>query len=489
MGRYSSWWSRLLIIGVIAAVITPVGIYAVPQLEPYLNMVALSEHPENVVLKEMVFVDSDVNEQNEWTWVLTRLDTEFTNHLDVDMRIPRASLSIRYLSGILGTGYIPEEVDIFANTTMTVPIYMRISNVGSQGVLFSHFLRAMFWGQPFTLSADLDVYILIDGAINEPLLGMKLPITMALPMPLDLEGWDPFIHEIERGVANDDQVVTINVKTSDIGAGISRNNSIYYREVGQTTWQKSDFQDQAWQNIYKQIPLGADYPIASSDPENPITITGTIPGFPDDTEIEYYIYIEDWAGNWEHKKQANYVKSEIYSYTVGPSSTQETITLDIAYIEPFVISFLKAIENRGVSLLHLMYQKGMSMLEVTPLMGVMSNTFYNYDVDINYFIVYLMTDFYRGVLVAADSGCPAGLLFEMLGDEFHFTFDSLISYILPRAWYPFPGDDIVATALNALYNYDPDLEYYFENDLGISANDMIAYLTPAAQYIFTTDSD
>ena len=183
MGRYSSWWSRLLIIGIVAAVVTPVGIYAVPQLIPSINLMEFYEDPSRTEVRDMIFVSSDADENGKWTWCVNRLDVEFTNVLDKDLLVPKADVSVKYFGGRLGDGYIAQEYEIKAGETKIISMFLKTYNVGTQAELFSKFLKAQFWGQDLTLNVDINAYILIDGVLDEPLLGLKFPMTIKNPLP------------------------------------------------------------------------------------------------------------------------------------------------------------------------------------------------------------------------------------------------------------------------------------------------------------------
>ncbi len=489
MGRYSSWWSRLLIIGIIVAVITPVGIYAVPKLEPYLNLLPFYEDPSNTEVRNMVFISSDADTNGKWTWCVNRLDIAFMNPLDKHLQIPKSDVSVKYFGGILGNGYIGEEYSIGPYETTIVSMYLKTYNVGKQGELFSKFLKALFWGQELTLNVDINAYILIDGVLGEPLLGLKFPMTIKNPLPFGLTGWAPLIYNIISGAPSHNTPVTITVKASDPGTGISNRAYIYYKFGEDETWDKSDpdgriqLQGPAWATTFKGLKIGGEFPIASSYWDAPVLFTGNIPGQPAETEVAYYIYLEDYAGNWEHVKQANYVESEVLSYTVGKDSNNKTY--EVTWEDPFIIRYLEYLDNHGTHIQNFLYTLGITLLQFTPLLAEFSQVLYALDVDMGYFLALLMGDFIKGLRFMADSGVPPGKLMNILGLQFGFNFNDMVEYILPRIWFPFEGDDNVNQLADDVFimvgSQKEALEAKFDAT-GINAAAFQQYISPTGLF-------
>ena len=493
MGRYSSWWSRLLIIGIVAAVITPVGIYAVPQLTPTLNTMEFYQDPSNTEVRDMIFIASDADLNGKWTWCVNRLDIAFKNPLDKTLSIPKSDVSVKYFGGRLGDGYIADQYTIDPYETKIVSMYLKTYNVGQQAELFSRFLKAQFWGQDLTLNVDINAYVLINGILDEPLIGLKFPMTIKNPLPFGLHGWAPIIQSITTGVVQNNQPVTITFNASDPGAGISNRVYLYYRLNGIGNWDNKSVYDGVvqvnnpyWTDTFMGLSQAKPFPIPSSYPDSPVTFTANLPAQAAGTKVEYYIYIEDWAGNWQHEKQANYVDSDVMTYTVTSGTIgANTTTYDASWEDPFIIRYLDYLDTHGTNLQHYLYTLGIDMLGLLPLINTFSETLFSLNVDMDYILALLTTDFIKSLRVMADSGVPPGIMMKILGDLFGFTFDDMVGYILPRIWFPFPGDNNASALADKILKGEDitpaqkaNLEDQF-NAIGISAQDMIDYINPS----------
>jgi len=450
MGRYSSWWSRLLIIGIVAAVITPVGIYAVPQLQPYLNLMPFYEDPDNTELRNMILVDSDVDASGEWTWCLNRLDILMKNPLDAQLRVPKADASVRYFGGRLGDGYIAQEYLIEPKETKMISMYLYAYNYGLYGELFSRFVKALFWGQDLTLNVDINAYILIDGVLNEPLIGLKFPMTIKNPLPFEVEGWDPLIYDItSQGVGND---IEITVDACDPGTGLAK-AYVYYKVGEDENWDKTggielELDGLIWDNYFHGIELGTTFPIASSYADQPIELSATITGLTPGQTVAYYIYLEDYAGNWKHEDQGNYFESEVLTHTAGDTS-QNNIAYDPEWEDPFIIRYLEYMDTHGINMQHYLYMVGINLLKMTPMLNGLSQLLYAHGVDADYFLAIMLIDFVKGLRILGDSGVAPGVLMDYMTQYFDFSFDSMLQYAFPRVWYPFEND----TDLEGLADY------------------------------------
>jgi len=145
MGRYSNWKTKLGLIAVLSAILVPVGLYTFGEAMPYLNLLSVVEDPQNMELTAMEVVAKEYDATGEnWVSAIWRLDLNFTNPLNDPVIVPRASLSINYMDGKLGNGWISEDNLIPGKTTQTVKAYLKVT----PGNAFDAFMTAFLKGQP-----------------------------------------------------------------------------------------------------------------------------------------------------------------------------------------------------------------------------------------------------------------------------------------------------------------------------------------------------
>ncbi len=189
--------------------------------------------------------------------------------------------------------------------------------------------------------------------------------------------------------------------------------------------------------------------------------------------------MEDYAGNSYHEDTANFVESEIYTYKVGVSPIEEdTIDFDYVFEKRLLFKMMDYFESNGISLLHFLYKMDLMVLDMPTLLEKIMNTLYMYDIDPSYAVGIMMQDFIKAGTIFADSGVGMGVLIGLIGNEFGFGFEDVMNYAIRRLFLPVDGDlnDLAAEALTAS-NYG-ELEDYFENDLGITNDNIDDYLFP-----------
>jgi hypothetical protein len=426
MGRYSNWKTRLGLLIVLSAVLVPVGIYTVGEAMPYLNLLQVTGDPQNMVLSAMEVVDREYDEEGNWEYCVWRLDLNFTNPLTSPVIVPRARLSINYMEGVLGEGWISTDYLIPGETSQIVKAYLKTT----AGEIFNDFMIAFLMGQPLDLKADFEAYILIDGMLGEPYIGVKFPTVLNFPLPTETQGTPPFITEISRSAVTNDTAVTITAKGYDFGTGIAVSKILY--TVNGSGWYETDMTGPAWDLMYLATPLDPPgYPIKSTDTDNPQTYVGSIGPLPAFTDVSFKIYFEDYADNIDHQGTGNYIESELYTYTVPNGTTLDAATLGTFEEEielSFLMKFIEYTEESGINLLHWLYTQDKDLLSQLPYMDDLSIFFYENDVDFEYWMSIFINDFKKSVEIMADSGVSAGKLMETL----EVDFQAMWQYILPR---------------------------------------------------------
>ena len=432
MGRYSNWKTKLGLLAVLGAILVPVGIYTFGEAMPYLNLLSVTADPSNMQLTAMEIVDREFDDEDSpdriWTSITWRLDLEFTNPLSDPVIVPRASLSINYLNGTLGTGWISEPTKIQGGTTQTVKAYLKTPS----GDVFDAFMVAFLNGVPLNLKADFEAYILIDGMLGEPYIGVKFPTVLNFPLPTEIFGTDPFISNITRGEVNDSVNVDVVAYASDLGTGIIE-STLKYKINNSEDWTRVDMDGPALTTTIDGVPTPKPLPIASADPNNPQEFTATIPAQPAGTLVEWKLYFEDWAGNVDHAEPGNYIESETYNYTVlsAPTTVDEfSVTSEQNDTKTFFLEFLEYIENNGINLLHHLYLQGKDLLKQLPYLQSLCNFFYDNNVDMEYWLTVFSHDFVQSVKIMADSGIAAGKLMDILGVDSKVLLDYVISNVI-----------------------------------------------------------
>jgi hypothetical protein len=179
------------------------------------------------------------------------------------------------------------------------------------------------------------------------------------------------------------------------------------------------------------------------------------------------------------------VESDIYTYTIEASPLDEDfIDFNYVYEKPLVFRFVEYLEENGINLMHVLYEFGITALDLAPLFGSLVESLYHYDVDGTYVVGLIMDDLMKAANVVADSGLGFGVLIKMMGDEFGFTFEDLMDFAIKRIFLPANGDlnEMAAETLTAS-NY-AQLEDYFENGLGVTKQDIVDYLFPPTISIY-----
>ena len=108
---------------------------------------------------------------------------------------------------------------------------------------------AFLMGQPLDLKADFEAYILIDGMLGEPYIGVKFPTVLNFPLPTETVCTPPFITEISRVTVTNDTAVTITAKGYDFGTGIAVSKILY--ALNGSGWYEADMTGPAWDLSYE----------------------------------------------------------------------------------------------------------------------------------------------------------------------------------------------------------------------------------------------
>lgn len=427
MGRYSNWKTRLGLLAVLSAILIPVGIYTFGEAMPYLNLLQVTADPQNMVLTAMEVVDREYDEDGNWEHCVWRLDLNFTNPLSSPVIVPRARLSINYMEGVLGNGWISTDYLIPGGSSQVVKAYLKTT----AGEIFNDFMIAFLMGQPLDLKADFEAYILIDGMLGEPYIGVKFPTVLNFPLPTETLGTPPFMTEISRSSVTNNSAVNITVKGYDFGTGINDKKSKILYELNGSGWYESPIKGPDWDLVYQATPLDTPgYPIKSTNTSDPQTYVGIIDPQPAGTTVNFKLYLEDYADNLDHEGTGNYVESELYSYIV-PNGTLSAATLGTFEEEielSFLMKFIEYTEESGINLLHWLYTQDKDLLSQLPYMDDLSIFFYENDVDFEYWMSIFINDFKKSVEILSDSGISAGKLMETL----EVDFQAMWQYILPR---------------------------------------------------------
>jgi len=369
-----------------------------------------------------------------WESIMWRLDLKVTNTGGSTITVPRANLSINHLGGQLGYGWISTDSIISAGKSEIVQAFVIMNN----DRLFQSFLIAALLGEPLDLKTDFEAYILIDDISQKiPLFGVIYPTELSFPFPSSKGGSPPYIWSINRTSVRADQPVNIFINATDQGTGISNRTYIYYSIDNGNSWNNATMTGGTWVNSFLGTPLGGYFPIPSTI--YPESYQGQIPGFSAGTEVLFKIYLEDYAGNVEHTKKANFVESQIFSYTV-PIVGELSPEFNIFYKEEdvdFFATFFDYLEASGVNLLNYMFlEEDLNSLTILPLLGGMTDFFYAHDVDSDYAIGLLLIALEYGLSIMGDSGLAAGHLLDLL----EVDFENLINYLVDHVFLPTSED-------------------------------------------------
>jgi len=349
-----------------------------------------------------------------WNSVIWQLGLKVTNPQPDPITVPKANFSLNYLGGKLGNGWISRDYNVLGGEVKTIHAYLETKNTR----IFSAFTTAMLTGQPLELKADFEAYILIDGLLGDPMMGVKFPTEIDFPFPESAVGMPPFIWSINRSEVIANQPVTVNVNATDEGTGISNRTYLYYSTDDGASWNEVQMTGGEWVNTYLGNQLADYFPIPSTEQEQ--TYTGQIPGFSGGTEVLFKVYLEDYAGNIDHNNTGNYIESEIYSYQVPTTgSVPESLRQFSKNFErSFMNEFLDYLEANGVNQFHFLFTKGITQFSTLFFIGNMGKFFYENEIDQHYILDMLILDYERAMSIMADSGVSVGYLIEIYGKTF-----------------------------------------------------------------------
>jgi len=487
MSRYSNWKTKLGLLAVLSAILVPVGIYTFGEAMPYLNLLSVTEDPSNMVLTAMEVVEKEYDESGEnWVSCIWRLDLNFTNSLSSPVIVPRASLSINYMDGKLGNGWISEPVRIEGGETKKVKAYLKTT----PGRPFDAMMLAILMGQPLNLLADFEAYILIDGMLGEPYIGVKFPTVLRFPIPTEVSPVPPAIEGITQGQVKNAQSVEINVSAFDVGTGIAESKLLY--SINGNEWNELSMTGPDWDWSYKGTSTKRPFPIASSNPDTPQYYNASIPAQPAGTNVSYKIYLEDYTGNTLHLEEGNSMESDVYNYTV-PSDPDivdsSTILIDNEITQSFFMDFIHYVESRGINVLYWLKTQGKHLLAQLPYMDELGQFFFENNVDFDYWMQVFIHDFKHSVEIMEDSGVSGGKLMEVLEVNFTLMWEHILEYIFLE-----PAEDIIELAQNLWengvedgdYTNSWDLKALFD-DLSIDQPDMYYFIDTTFRDLYATE--
>lgn len=361
-----------------------------------------------------------------WTYCIFQIDLALTNKYDKEMILPAANFTLNFLADLLGTGWISQDYSIAPKSTVSIPAYLRIKN----SRFFETFLTAMLMGYPLDLKANFEAFIRINGLLyNLPFFQITFPTTLNFPLPTSEGGAPPYITFVNRSSVSANQPVTITINASDAGTGISNRTYLRYSIDNGIIWNNVTMTGGLWVNTYLTSFFTNYYPIPSTEGNE--TYQAQIPGFPAGQTVLFKIYLEDYAGNVDHVKIANWMESEIYTYTV-PSSTplpEFTETLIPVVGSSFFTTFFNYLAAKGLNLDNFLVSQGIDVfpdLTLLTKLGEMSDFFYAHDVDIDYMLGLFFVSFNKAVSIMEDSGVSIGDLISIFGIDFKILGDFLI---------------------------------------------------------------
>ena len=381
----------------------------------------------------------------KWTSMIWRLDLLVKNTLSSSLTFPAANLSLNYLDGLLGNGWISEDTVIGPGQSGTVAINLLMDNDRT----FQAFVQTMLLGLPLELAANFDAYILVEGLLNDPFLGIVFGTELGFPFPSGGGGTPPFIGSINRSKVSATNDVVVSVNASDLGGtGISNRTYLRYSTDSGNSWDQIHMTGGTWINSYMGADFADYFPIVSADQEE--TYVGVIPGgnMTAGTDVLWYVYLEDYAGNIEHIKPGNWVVSDNYSFTVPITGEleEEIFTAPVSEAgADFFSTFMGYLESYGVNINAYMYSLGINAATLIPLLGAMAGFFYDNDIDSNHAVGMLLINMDAGLGILADSGVAAGYLLNLFG----ITFDGLLEHIATHIFLPI-SDDIYEMAAQSL---------------------------------------
>ncbi|MFX1452247.1 MAG: hypothetical protein ACFFCM_15525, partial [Promethearchaeota archaeon] len=413
------------------------GSQALNELSPYLALSEELAKPEAIVADHMEIVDRtyvDDDPVKGWETVTWEFLLKVTNRGDEEIILPAANVTLYYLDGVLGKGFISDKYEIEAGKSKMVNLYLIMEN----NRLSKTWFTALLLGEPLDLTAVFEPFILTEGENEQPFLPLNMVQELEFSFPRQSRGPAPFIHSITRYHVGSNQPVKISVSASDEGTGISNRTYIYYSIDGGSSWDKSLLIGGEWSNKYNfhydeyGRPTGlldGYYPIRST--LQPETYEGEIPGFSPGTSVLFKVYLEDYAGNHEHKKTANWVESQIYSYIVPSAGALPEFTAEFQQItEPSSTDkFFNYLELNGINIQNYLYINGIESNYLLNRMHLISEFFYYNDIDASYCFGMLNIDTEKGYEIMADSGISSGYLLQVFGLSIDDFFDYLVEHV------------------------------------------------------------
>ncbi len=363
--------------------------------------------------------------------VTFEIDLELKNDHGNEIILPAANFTVNFLGDLLGKGWISQDYHITPYSSLVIPAYLRMKNTR----IFTSFLSAMLIGYPLELKAYFDAFIRIRGSlIDIPFFQITYPTVLDFPLPETGAGSPPFITFINRSTVSPNQPVQITVNATDIGTGISNRTYVEYSFNG-SSWVNVTMSPGIWVDSYLGAPLPNFYPIPSTEGND--TYRAQIPGAPPGTNVSFKVYLEDYAGNIDHAKTANWIESEVYSYTVPSvgSLPEFTKTFGREVVISFFTRFFNYLDANGFNLMNYLVLQGINVLPSLTLLqrlGEMSDLLYNNDVDADYVVGVMFSSFDKAVDIMADSGVSMGALLDIFG----LDFDLLSNYLMDHIHLP-----------------------------------------------------
>ncbi|MFW9938720.1 MAG: hypothetical protein ACFFD5_13815 [Candidatus Thorarchaeota archaeon] len=467
-----------IILAFLAGTMIPIGTYGIARLNPYLAFDQALNDPRTMALTNMALVDRKYSTHDNWTSITWRLDFQFTNYMSSNMIVPSANFTVNYFGNTLGNGWFSEDKLVKPGETKVNSGYLKLEN----NKMVESFFKALLIGHPLELIADFEAYILIDDITHTfPLFGLTVPTPLKFPLPSSGSGTPPNICSINRSIVQANQPVQITINATDSGTGISNNTFVYFSIDGGSSWQNVTMTGGTWVNSYLGNQLPNYFPIPSTEHEE--TFQAIIPGFSAGTNVDFNVYLEDYAANIDHEGNGNYIVSKKYSYTVPNMGELPEYYQRFEKEEDvdFFGNFLSYLDANGMNLMHFLYLNDVvvdlaemeKLAAVVEAMGEMTDFFYDNDIDAEYVLGILLIDFGKALSIMGDSGIGLGYLLSFLG----IGFDDLISYLVDHVFLEI-NDEMANLANNVLNDsiLFEQLNQTFTQDIMITNDNITNFL-------------
>ncbi|MFX0186414.1 MAG: hypothetical protein ACFE8A_01630 [Candidatus Hodarchaeota archaeon] len=370
----------------------------------------------------------------EWTSITWRFNLKLDNRGDNDVIFPAANVTLNYLDERLGEGWIPHTYEVPAHQDEIFEMYIIMENDKQTSL----FVNALLLGLPIELIGIMEIYILIEDANGDPLLPIKQSQEFEFFVPAAERGPPPFIHSLNRGGVSAYEDVEITITATDEGTGINDHGRsfIYYSVDNGISWEQAQLTGPPWDWKFKGEYLGSGtYPLNST--LSPQTYSGEIPGFQGGTHVLFYIYLEDYADNYEHKKPGNIAISQTYSYVVPSGGALPSFSVEFVEIieDDAGDKFFDYIEEHGININYYLYSKGTWftanwVFKYLPYITTFAEILYDKDVDHNYANDLIVIDLPTAIGILADSGVASGYLLQGLGINLEDFFTYLVDHIM-----------------------------------------------------------